>query len=108
MISTDTAFLIGALAIINPKFPARLRLFLLTLAVVDDIGALTVIALFYSDDIRIVPLLVCGGLHRRDRAGALPARRPRPRLRRRSDSRCGWRCPSAACTRRWQAWRSRC
>ena len=50
VISTDTAFLIGALAIINPKFPARLRLFLLTLAVVDDIGALTVIALFYSDD----------------------------------------------------------
>ena len=58
VISTDTAFLIGALAIINPKFPARLRLFLLTLAVVDDIGALTVIALFYSDDIRIGPLLV--------------------------------------------------
>ena len=48
VISTDTAFLIGALAIINPKFPARLRLFLLTLAVVDDIGALAVIALFYS------------------------------------------------------------
>ncbi|MDT5099186.1 MAG: hypothetical protein QOC76_2923, partial [Mycobacterium sp.] len=58
VISTDTAFLIGALAIINPKFPARVRLFLLTLAVVDDIGALTVIALFYSDDIRIGPLLV--------------------------------------------------
>jgi Na+/H+ antiporter NhaA len=58
VISTDTAFLIGALAIINPKFPARLRLFLLTLAVVDDIGALSVIALFYSDDIRLWPLLV--------------------------------------------------
>jgi Na+/H+ antiporter NhaA len=58
VISTDTAFLIGALAIINPKFPARLRLFLLTLAVVDDIGALTVIALFYSHGIRIGPLLI--------------------------------------------------
>ena len=58
VISTDTAFLIGALAIIKPKFPARLRIFLLTLAVVDDIGALTVIALFYSHGIRIVPLLV--------------------------------------------------
>jgi Na+/H+ antiporter NhaA len=56
VISTDTAFLIGALAIINPKFPARLRIFLLTLAVVDDIGALCVIALFYSDRIRFVPL----------------------------------------------------
>jgi Na+/H+ antiporter NhaA len=56
VISTDTAFLIGALAIINPKFPARLRIFLLTLAVVDDIGALCVIALFYSEQIRVIPL----------------------------------------------------
>lgn len=62
VISTDTAFLIGALAIINPKFPARLRLFLLTLAVVDDVGALAVIALFYSDEIRIGPLLLAAGL----------------------------------------------
>jgi Na+/H+ antiporter NhaA len=62
VISTDTAFLIGALAIINPKFPARLRLFLLTLAVVDDIGALTVIALFYSHGVRIGALLVAAGL----------------------------------------------
>ena len=54
VISTDTAFLVGALAIIGPKYPARLRTFLLTLAVVDDVGALLVIALFYSDDIRIV------------------------------------------------------
>ncbi len=62
VISTDTAFLIGALAIIKPKYPARLRLFLLTLAVVDDIGALTVIALFYSHSIRIVPLLIAAAL----------------------------------------------
>ena len=40
VISTDTAFLIGALAVIRPKYPARLRIFLLTLAVVDDVGAL--------------------------------------------------------------------
>lgn len=58
VISTDTAFLIGALAIVKPKFPARLRIFLLTLAVVDDIGALAVIALFYTEHIRIQPLLV--------------------------------------------------
>jgi Na+/H+ antiporter NhaA len=62
VISTDTAFLIGALAIINPKYPARLRIFLLTLAVVDDIGALCVIALFYSDRIYVVPLIVCAAL----------------------------------------------
>ncbi|WP_240630571.1 Na+/H+ antiporter NhaA [Mycolicibacterium sp. GF69] len=62
VISTDTAFLIGALAIIKPKFPARLRIFLLTLAVVDDVGALCVIALFYSDRIDVVPLVVSFGL----------------------------------------------
>jgi Na+/H+ antiporter NhaA len=57
VISTDTAFLIGALAIIAPKYPFRLRTFLLTLAVVDDIGALLVIALFYSSGISLVPAL---------------------------------------------------
>jgi Na+/H+ antiporter NhaA len=57
VISTDTAFLVGALAIIAPKYPARLRTFLLTLAVVDDVGALAAIALFYSERIRIVPLV---------------------------------------------------
>ena len=53
VVSTDTAFLIGALAVVRPKYPARLRIFLLTLAVVDDVGALAVIALFYSERIRI-------------------------------------------------------
>ncbi|MET0699669.1 MAG: Na+/H+ antiporter NhaA, partial [Mycobacterium sp.] len=56
VISTDTAFLVGALAIIGPKFPARLRTFLLTLAVVDDVGALLAIALFYSDEVKVWPL----------------------------------------------------
>ncbi|AQT78440.1 Na+/H+ antiporter NhaA [Mycolicibacterium litorale] len=58
VISTDTAFLVGALAIIAPKYPARLRTFLLTLAVVDDVGALAAIALFYSERIKVVPLLI--------------------------------------------------
>ncbi|MGO4689961.1 Na+/H+ antiporter NhaA [Glaciibacter sp. 2TAF33] len=58
VISTDTAFLVGALAVVGPRFPARLRIFLLTLAVVDDIGALTVIAVFYTDDLVVGPLLV--------------------------------------------------
>ncbi|MET0901076.1 MAG: Na+/H+ antiporter NhaA [Mycobacterium sp.] len=58
VISTDTAFLVGALAVIGPKFPARLRTFLLTLAVVDDVGALIVIAVFYSDHIQVLPLVL--------------------------------------------------
>lgn len=56
VISTDTAFLLGALAIIGPKFPARLRTFLLTLAVVDDIGALVAIAVFYNEGLQALPL----------------------------------------------------
>ena len=56
VISTDTAFLLGAVAIIGPKFPARLRTFLLTLAVVDDIGALVAIAVFYNHGLQAVPL----------------------------------------------------
>ena len=62
VISTDTAFLVGALAIVGPQCPARLRTFLLTLAVVDDVGALLVIALFYSDHVSVVPLLVAVAL----------------------------------------------
>lgn len=62
VISTDTAFLVGALAIIKPKFPARVRIFLLTLAVVDDVGALCAIALFYSDSVQVGPLLVAVAL----------------------------------------------
>ena len=58
VISTDTAFLIGALAIIKPVFPARVRLFLITLAVVDDVGALAAIAVVYYDNIQVGPLVV--------------------------------------------------
>ena len=62
VISSDTAFLVGALAVIAPKFPARLRTFLLTLAIVDDVGALLAIAVFYSKGLQVVPLLVSVGI----------------------------------------------
>ncbi|WP_353829250.1 Na+/H+ antiporter NhaA [Agromyces sp. SYSU T0242] len=58
VISTDTAFLLGALAIIGPRFPARLRTFLLTLAVVDDVGALLAIGIFYNSGLDPVPLAI--------------------------------------------------
>jgi Na+/H+ antiporter NhaA len=57
VISTDTAFVLGALALIAPSHPGRLRTFLLTLAVVDDIGALLVIGVFYSSAIAVLPLV---------------------------------------------------
>ncbi|MFI5954411.1 Na+/H+ antiporter NhaA [Cryptosporangium sp. NPDC051539] len=50
-ISTDTAFLVGVLALFGPRCPDQLRLFLLTLAIVDDIGAISVMAVFYSDHV---------------------------------------------------------
>ena len=49
--STDTAFALGLLALVGPRFPARLRAFMLTVAVVDDIVALVVIATVYPEDI---------------------------------------------------------
>ncbi|QIG41255.1 Na+/H+ antiporter NhaA [Microbacterium sp. 4R-513] len=58
VISTDTAFLLGALALIAPKYPSRLRIFLLTLAVVDDIGALLAIGVFYNSGLDIAPFVV--------------------------------------------------
>ena len=56
--STDTAFALGLLALVGPRFPARLRAFMLTIAVVDDIVALIVIAVFYSEDIELQPLIL--------------------------------------------------
>lgn len=61
VMATDTAFVLGALALIGPACPTQLRLFLLTLAVVDDIVALSVVAVFYSDDVNAAALLVSAG-----------------------------------------------
>src|SRR5512133_2794179 len=56
--STDTAFALGMLALVGPRFPDRLRAFMLTVVVVDDIVALVVIATIYSGSISWIPLLV--------------------------------------------------
>jgi Na+/H+ antiporter NhaA len=56
--STDTAFALGMLALVGPRFPDRLRAFMLTVSVVDDIVALVVIATVYSGSLRYVPLAV--------------------------------------------------
>ena len=58
VISSDTAFLVGSLALIGPRVPGRLRVFLLALAVVDDIGALSIIALVYTENFTPLPLLI--------------------------------------------------
>src|ERR1035437_1463840 len=56
--STDTAFALGMLALIGPRFPERLRAFLLTVVVIDDMVALLVIATVYTIELSVVPLLV--------------------------------------------------
>ena len=56
--ATDIAFAVAVLAIIGSHLPSALRIFLLTLAVVDDLLAISIIAVFYSSDIQPVPLLL--------------------------------------------------
>jgi Na+/H+ antiporter NhaA len=52
VIGTDTAFLLGALSLVGPSCPTQLRVFLLTLTVFDDLVAVSVIGVAYSEDLR--------------------------------------------------------
>lgn len=54
--ATDIAFAVAVLAVISTHLPSALRMFLLTLAVVDDLLAITVIAIFYTDSLNITAL----------------------------------------------------
>jgi Na+/H+ antiporter NhaA len=60
--STDTAFALGLLALVGPRFSDRLRAFMLTIALADDVIALVVIATVYSGTLHLVPLLIALGL----------------------------------------------
>jgi Na+/H+ antiporter NhaA len=60
--STDTAFALGMLALVGPRFPERLRSFMLTVVVVDDVAALVVIATVYTGDVWMRALGVAAGL----------------------------------------------
>jgi len=56
--ATDIAFVVGLMALLGPKFPLPLKIFVLALAIVDDIGAVLVIAIFYTKEISLQALQI--------------------------------------------------